>query len=84
MQILPFDTENFQYTPEPNPNEDSAVSEAVLQSYPVVIATVNSSGPIPTAFTNHMRPRPKKDSPLLGLLPSYDRFGTSDVSDHVS
>ena len=51
MQILPFDAEKFEYTPEPNLDKDNDTSEAVLQSYPVTIATVNGSGPIPTAFT---------------------------------
>jgi len=51
VQILPFDTEMFEYTP--NPNEDGDISGGVLLSYPVVIATVHASGPIPTAFIKH-------------------------------
>lgn len=51
MQVLPFDTEIFEYTSDLN--KDSDVSGAVLQSYPVVIATVNGSGPIPAPFTKH-------------------------------
>jgi hypothetical protein len=58
VQILPFDTEKFEYTPDsPNLDKDND-TETVLQSYPVTIATVNGSGPIPTAFTvEHQRPR---------------------------
>ena len=50
--MLPFDTEMFEYTP--NPNEDGDVSDGpVLLSYPVEIATVHANGPIPTAFIKH-------------------------------
>lgn len=59
MQILPFNTKSFEYTPESSHANDSDPSEAVLQSYPVVIATVNGSGPIPSAFTE--QPRRKQE-----------------------
>ena len=68
MQILPFDTEIFEHTP--NLNKDG-----VLLSYPVVIATVNASGPIATAFTKYSA-RPmrnlKEDSELIS------GYGTCD------
>ena len=75
VQILPFDTRKFEYTPEPNLDKDNDTSQAVLQSYPVTIATVNGSGPIPTAFTvEHQRPR--QDNNQVENL--FLQFGTGN------
>lgn len=78
MQILPFNTKSFECTPKlPNLNKDSDASEeVVLQSYPVEIATVNGSGPIPTAFTEPPLRRKEDDSGNpLGLFGQYG-YGT--------
>ena len=73
MQILPFDAEKFEYTPEFNLDKDNDTSQAVLQSYPVTIATVYGSGPIPTALTvEHQRPRQENNE--LGDI--HFQFGT--------
>jgi len=67
VQILPFDTEIFEHTR--NLDKEGDVSDGVLLSYPVVIASVHASGPIATAFTkSSARPRRKlkEDSELIG------------------
>jgi hypothetical protein len=60
VQILPFDTDIFEYTSNPNKDSDN-VSGCVLQSHPVVIATIIGSGPIPTAFTKQIARRKRKN-----------------------
>ena len=76
--MLPFDTEMFEYTP--NPNEDGDVSDGVLLAYPVVIATVHANGPIPTAFIKHSACLASPGRKLNDDIDFVDRdsYGTCD------
>jgi len=63
VQILPFDTDIFEHTPDLNKDD-------VLLSYPVVIGTVNASGPIATAFTKYSA-RPRRNLKDTELISGY-------------